>query len=149
MKSLKYLVVAALLGASLAFMRCSSPSGPTTTAQDDLLKKLSGKAWKVQTVTFNNLPDLTYTNFALTITGTKGSLPFDYSTAGRPATSPWPAAGKFTFSTTDFSQIVIRDDNNLPVNYVVSATALQLTFTYAGTGFAGRVAGSWVFTFGL
>ena len=149
MKSLKYLVVVALLGASLAFMRCSSPSGPTTTPQDDLLKKLSGKTWKVQSVTFDTKTDLTYTNFALTITGTKGSLPFDYSTTGRPATSPWPAAGKFTFSATDFAQVVIRDDNNLIVNYVVSATALELNFTYGGTGFAGRVAGSWKFTFGL
>ena len=138
MKSLKSYVTVALLGVCLASIRCGSDPAPATTAQDDQIKKLA-KTWAIKTVTFNNIDQLTaYKNFTLTMSGTKGQEPFDYSTTGRPTTSPWAATGKFKFSPTDFATVVIRDDLDLAVTYSVTDTKLQMTFVYPGAGFAGR-----------
>ena len=148
MKSLKSYVTVALLGVCLAFISCGDDPPPATTAQDDQLTKLS-KTWTAKTVTYQDIDQSTaYKNFTLTISGTNGQEPFDYSTTGRPSTSPWAASGKFTFSPTDFATVAIRDDNDLLVTYSVTDTKLEMNFTYDGAGFAGRtgnVKGIWVF----
>src|SRR5262245_5189266 len=114
MKRNKFLVLAALAVASLGLLQCGSESGPSSTPQDDQLKKLAGKTWKATEVTFTTgsspAPQSGYSNFTITMTGTKGADPFDYETNGRPATSPWGATGKFTFDATDFATVMTRDD---------------------------------------
>ena len=151
MKRSKFLIVLALLGVSVSFWQCGSDPAPAKNPQDEQLTKLS-QTWKATAVTFNSSPVTGYENFTITMSGTAGQSIFDYSTTGRPSgvKTPWPAAGKFTFGT-DFSTIVTRDDG-IQVTYSVSATQLQMTFTYAGAGFTGRtsnVEGSWSFLFGL
>ena len=155
MKRTNFLIVLALLGVSASFWQCGSDSAAAPNPRDEQLKKLS-KTWKATAVTFNSTPVDGYSpttgNFTITMSGTPGQATFDYSTTGRPSgiKTPWPASGKFTFGT-DFSTVVTRDDA-IQVTYSVSATQLQMTFTYAGAGFTGRtsnVEGSWSFTFGL
>ncbi len=155
MKKTKFLITLALVGVSAFFWQCGSDPAPATNPQDEQLKKLS-QTWKATAVTFNSTPVDGYSpttgNFIITMSGTAGQSTFDYSTTGRPAgvKTPWPASGKFTFGT-DFSTVVTRDDG-IQVTYTVSATQLQMTFTYVGAGFTGRtsnVEGSWSFTFGL
>ena len=153
MKSFKYLISAALIGALFTYSGCSKSSTPALSVKDQQLKSLS-RTWKCTSATLlgSNMAPL-YDNFQLTISGTPGNDTFGYTTTGRPPglkSSPWPASGTFTFGT-DPSTLVIRDDN-LPVTYAVSSTQLQMTFDYTGPGFNGRVGaitGVWVYTFGL
>lgn len=152
MKRSKFLIVLTLLGASASFWQCGSDPAPPVNPQDEQLKKLSF-TWKATAVTFNATPVTGYENFEITMAGTLGQPTFNYTTTGRPAgiKTPWDANGTFTFPATDFATIITRNDN-IPVTYSVSATQLQMTFTYAGAGFTGRVGnveGSWSFTFGL
>ncbi len=158
MKRSKFLIVLALIGVSASFWQCGSDSAPAPNPQDEQLKKLS-QTWKISTsaaanpVTFNSTPVTGYDNFEITMSGTPGNATFDYTVAGRPSgvKTPWNTAGKFTFDATNFSTLVKREDDIL-VTYSVTATQLQMTFTYAGAGFTGRtsnVEGSWSFTFGL
>ncbi len=151
MKRANFLIMLALLGVAASFWQCGSDPAPTPDPKDEQLTKLS-QTWKATAVTFENTPVTGYENFEITMTGTAGQDTFDYATAGRPAgiKTPWPASGKFTFGT-DFATVIKRDDN-VDVTYSVSATQLQMTFTYKGDGFTGRtsnVKGNWTFTFGL
>lgn len=156
MKRSNVLIVLMLLAASASFMKCGSDPDPEPNAQDEQLKKLS-QTWKKTSVTVDgSAPDVSYDNFTLTISGNPGDNTFNFSTAGRPSLSPWPASGTFTFGT-DFATVVNRDDD-VVFTYSVSATQLSLTFTYPPPscptcpGYAGRttvVNGSWSMTFGL
>jgi hypothetical protein len=151
MKRTNFLIVLALFGVAASFWQCGSDPAPAPDPQDQQLEKLS-QTWKATNVTFNSTPVTGYENFQITMTGTAGQDTFDYSTTGRPAgiKTPWPASGKFTFGT-DFATVLTRDDG-IQVTYSVSATQLQMTFTYTGAGFTGRtsnVEGAWTFTFGL
>lgn len=158
MKRTKFLIVLALVGASVSFWQCGSDPAAAPDPQDEQLKKLS-QTWNATAVTFNSTPVTGYDNFTLAISGTPGQDTFNYTVTGRPAgiVTPWPASGTFTFGT-DFATVVIRNDGSgvtIPVTYSVSATQLQLTFTYdcpTCTGYTGRtsnVNGNWSFTFGL
>lgn len=158
MKRTKFLIALTLLGASVSFWQCGSDPAPAEDPQDAQLKKLS-QTWKATAVTFNSTPVTGYENFTLTVSGTPGQDTFNYTVTGRPAgvVTPWPASGTFTFGT-DFATVIIRNDGSgvtIPVTYSVSATQLQMTFTYdcpTCTGYTGRttnVNGNWSFTFGL
>jgi hypothetical protein len=165
MKRTKFLIVLALLGASVSFWQCGSDPAPAANPQDEQLTKLS-QTWKATAVTFNSTPVGGYTpsgtpagNFQITMSGTPGQSTFNYTVTGRPAgvVTPWPASGTFTFGT-DFATVIIRNDGSgvtIPVTYSVSATQLQMTFTYdcpTCTGYTGKttnVNGNWSFTFGL
>ncbi|MBY0434841.1 MAG: hypothetical protein K2U26_12095 [Cyclobacteriaceae bacterium] len=128
---------------------CKKSTSPGESIPDQQLKKIS-KTWKVTSVTLGGTQQTNYTNFQLTASGTAGSTTFGYSTTGRPALSPWPASGTFTFGTDPATQLT-RDDG-LPVTYIVSETQLQLTFNYTGRGIGGRVGnveGNWIMNFGL
>ena len=70
----------------------------TKNGSDAQIVKLSN-TWKVITAMFNGTPQTGYGNFRLTMSGTSGQTIFGYSTSGRPALSPWPASGTFTFGT--------------------------------------------------
>ncbi len=152
MKRTNLLIALLLLAASSVFWKCGDTPPPPVSPQDAQLTKLS-QTWKATSVTFggNPLPTPTgYESFVLTASGTAGNPVFSYTTSGRPAKSPWPASGTFEFGT-DFATTIKRDDGII-VTYSVTASQLQLTFNYTGSGFTartGNVVGDWVFNFGL
>jgi hypothetical protein len=153
MKSFKFLLAFALVGALLTYSGCSKSSGPGQTPQDAQLVKLS-KTWKATSVTLGGAAQSGYTSFQLVISGTAGQTTFGYSATGRPqppgTLSPWAASGTFTYGTA-FETSLTREDA-LPITYSVTDTQLQMTFNYTGAGIpsrVGNVQGTWVFTFGL
>ena len=160
MNSSRILMTIAFLGVILAFSGCGGSKTAAETPQDKQFGLLSAKTWKLSSVTLGGTDQNTsaaWTNFVLTISGTKGSTSFNYSCAGRPALSPWPASGTWAFDTNPVTQI-IRDQgtaNALPITYSVTAAAgttaatLQISFSYTGNGYTrvGNVSGSWVFNF--
>ena len=153
MKSFKYLITAALIGAIFTFSGCSKSNPAPISVKDSQLAKLS-QTWKCTSAKLQNVDQANYGSFQLTISGTPGNSTFSYTTTGRPTgtkSSPWASSGTFTFVDADPSTQVTRDDA-LPVTYSVTSTLLQLTFTYSGAGYDGRVGnvtGTWVYTFGL
>jgi hypothetical protein len=148
MKSPKFLPLVILIVAAPMLFECGGSKNPEPSGPDQQLTKLS-KTWKCTAATLDSQPQTGYTNMTLTISGTAGQATFNYTTTGRPALSPWAAAGTFTFDTTDFATSVKRDDG-VQVTYSVTATQLQTAFAYSGAGIAGRVSnvkGQWSFTF--
>ncbi|MBS1949833.1 MAG: hypothetical protein JST37_02390 [Bacteroidetes bacterium] len=138
--------------AVLTFSGCSKSGGGETT-QDKQFGLLS-KTWTVSSVTLGGT-DVTssngwnWTNFTLTITGTTGN--YSYTCANRPSIpGPWPTSGTWTFGTDPTTQIV-RDTgaNLLNMTYVINASAstLQLSFNFTGTGYTrvNNTTGQWVF----
>lgn len=149
----KLILVGVVFGVLLVSQSCSKSSGPGESVQDIQLGKLS-KTWNATSVKLDGADQTTYTNFALTITGTAGNTSFGYTAAGRPTTlSPWPSSGTWAFGASPETQIV-RDpgtQDELNMTYSVTDTQLQITFTFNGTGYPGgrtsNVKGQWVFTF--
>ena len=152
MRIFKLLLSAALIGALFTYSGCGSDAAPAPSIKDTQLKSLS-KTWKCTSATLQGAAQTGYGSFQLVISGTAGNDTFGYTTTGRPPgtkSSSWAASGTFTFGTDPATQLT-RDDA-LPITYSVSATQLQITFTYAGSGYDGRVSnvvGTWVYTFGL
>jgi hypothetical protein len=161
MKFLRLTFLIALIG-GLSFMTsCNKGSDPEPSVEEAQLKLLS-KTWTVSQVKFGpGNTDVTadYTSpnpMKLTIGGTFNSAPgttYTYSLTGRPASpkkSPWPASGTWKFDTNAPETLIIRTEDNLQISYTVTASQLQLIFTYAGPGYTGRtsaVEGNWTFLF--
>ena len=148
MKSFKFILSAALIGVLFSYSGCKKTTSEPDP-KDTQITKLS-YTWKLtkNEAKLDGQAQPGYDNFQLTISGSAGQTSFGYTTTGRPALSPWPASGTWTFGT-DFATQVVRDDG-LPVTYSVSDTQLQITFNYTGAGIAGRVnnvKGNWVYTF--
>ncbi len=155
-KSAKILLMVALLGVLITYSNCGGSKTPAPSVQEVQLEKLA-KTWKVTGVTLDGVDKKTdYANFTLTVTGTPTATSYSYTTASRPALSPWKASGSWTFGTDPATQIIRDADNatdKLDLTYSVSDTQLQLNFTFNGNGYANSrsevVKGVWVFTFGL
>ena len=146
------LLFLAALGALLTYSGCGPDPTPEPTVEEVQLGKLKA-TWNVSDVKLDGVSKTTdYTGFKLTVDGTIGNSTFGYSTAGRPALSPWPSTGNWSFGTDPATQIV-RDPANtadkLDMTYSVTDTQLQLTFNFARDGYArtSNVRGQWVFTF--
>ena len=124
---------------------------PLATIEDIQLGKLS-KTWTATSVKLDNVDQTGYDNFALTLSGTAGGPVFPYSTTGRPVLGTWLSSGLWKFGASPETQIV-RDPgtgDELNMTYSVTDTQLQITFTFTGDGYPGRVSnvkGQWVFTF--
>ena len=153
MKAFRILTTVVSLGVILVFSGCGGKSSPAESTQDKQLGLLS-HTWKIATVTKDGVDQSTaWTGFQLTLTGTKGQTSFAYTCAGRPALSPWPASGAWAFDPADPVTKIIRDQGvtglELPLTYTVTATTLQVTFSYTGNGYTrvSSVSGSWVFNF--
>ena len=144
----KLLFAIAIIMMVLALVDCKSKGeDPGPSDQDLQLEKLTA-AWTCTAATRDDVNQDGYTNFKLNISGTAGSDSFGYSASGRPSLSPWPASGTWKFGSNTMSELL--RDSNIPVSYSVTDTELQLTFTYSGSGFNGRVSeveGQWVFKF--
>lgn len=136
-------------------------SDPDPTVQEVQLKKLV-RTWTLNGIELdgvNKKSSTEYNNFKLTISGTYNkSTPdaeYNYSVSGRPQLSPWPASGKWKFSTGAPQSQIVRDqgtDNEISVTYSLQENPLQLTvsFNYQGNGIANRtsvVKGGWELVF--
>lgn len=144
---LSVLVLAVLLG----YAGCKGGGSEGPTEEEVQLGKLNG-TWVVgasDDVTLDDVSKKTdYEAFTLTLNGTAGSPSYNYSTAGRPALSPWPSSGTWTFGAAPATQVVRDKGGNkqLDMNYsVTDAGDLEITFNYAGAGEAGKVTGTWIF----
>lgn len=154
MKVLRLLSLISITAVLLTYAGCKgkgSDPEPIADVQFDKLKK----TWKINTVSLDGADKTAdYTSFQLTVSGTKGTPPFDYSTSGRPSLSPWKSSGKWDFGTAVETQI-IRDKgtaDELAMTYAVTESTLTISFNFSGTGYAARtgvVSGDWVFTFKL
>lgn len=146
------MLLGVVFGILLIAEGCKKKSGPGETIEDIQLGKLS-KAWNATSVKLDNVDQDGYDNFVLTISGTAGSSTFGYSATGRPTTlSPWLSGGQWKFGASPETQIIRDPDtgDELDLTYSVTDTQLQLTFTFTGDGYPGRVSnvkGQWVFTF--
>jgi hypothetical protein len=157
MKALKLFLLITSVGALFTFSSCGPSPSPQVPVADQQFDKLS-KPWKLTSVTLDGNPVTTpsYTGFQLAISGTKGQTSFNYTTtfASTRPLSTWKSSGTWKFGTEPTTMIV-RDPgtaDELAMTYVVSATTLQITFTYSGPGYTTRtdvVNGGWVFNFGL
>lgn len=146
------MLLGVVFGVLLVSQGCKKKTGPGETVEDIQLGKLS-KAWSATTVKLDNVDQAGYDNFVLTISGTAGSPTFGYSVTGRPTTlSPWLSSGQWKFGASPETQIVRDPDtgDELNMTYSVTDTQLQITFTFTGDGYPGRISnvkGQWVFTF--
>lgn len=163
MKALKLLVVIVAVGALFTFSSCGGGGSTPEPVTDQQLTKLS-KAWKLTAVTLggNDMSSAYNTSgsnqFTLTVSGTKGTSTFAYTTSKNPIkNSVWLGSNEWKFGT-DALTMIIRDTKSpaTPINatYTVTATTLEIRFSFSGTGYdnQGRVEqteGNWVFTFGL
>lgn len=154
MKAFRLLLFFALVIALFTYSGCGGGDTPEEPITDVQLGKLT-KTWKVASVSLDGVDKTSdYTNFQLTLTGTKGTTSFGYTTAGRPTLSPWKSGGSWEFGTAVQTQI-IRDKgtaDELAMTYAVTETTLQITFTYSGAGYTARtgvVKGQWVYNLKL
>jgi hypothetical protein len=149
----KIFVLLAISTVLLTYSGCKKPKPPAPSDEEVQLGKLS-KTWKATSVKKDNVDQTGYSNFTLTLSGTVGAATYGYATAGRPALSPWLSSGNWNFDTDPLTSI-IRDKgtaDELKITYTVTETTLQLTYTFNGAGYAGRVdnvKGTWVMIFGL
>jgi len=156
MKALRILTLLGLVAVLLTYSNCGGDPPPPEPITDVQLAKVA-KTWKINTATKDGV-DMTadYTNFVLTLSGTKGNTTFGYSTSGRPsAGSPWPQSGTWEFGDAPETQM-IRDkadiDKKLDMTYSVTETTLSISFAFPkdqGYSRTGSVKGQWIFTFKL
>jgi hypothetical protein len=135
----------------LLFSHCG-PETPERPIEEVQFEKLSG-TWAATDVTLDGTSRRAeYANFRLTIAGTVGQATFTYSTQGATALlTPWPRNGNWRFGEPAETVIIRMDSPDLPMTYSVTATQLQISFNFGGTGFqptrTAQVRGDWVFTF--
>src|SRR6478609_4048485 len=157
MKSFKVLFLVIVSGILISLSGCHKPNPTPPTDEEVQLGKLK-QTWKVipvKGVTLDGVDKtVDYKNFSLVISGTPEASSFQYTTSGRPATSPWLGSGTWVFGTDPLADI-IRDKgttDELAMKYSVNDTQLQISFTFAGTGYQARTAvvkGAWIYTFQL
>ncbi|MEI9920902.1 MAG: hypothetical protein WDO14_19220 [Bacteroidota bacterium] len=132
----------------MQLVSCSKKHDPKSTT-DIQLDKLRAN-WKATHVTSDGVSQDGYANFVLSFTGSEGSKSFSYATGSRPFVSPWEATGAFSFDTSKPAEILHRDDD-VEVNYTVTATTLTLQFNFSGPGYvsgrASSLTGKWIFEF--
>ncbi len=141
-----------IVGSLMMYSGCKKHHTEPEPIPDKQLGLLSTGPWKVTAVTLDGVDKKAdYANFTLTMSGTKGQTTFNFTTAGRPTLSPWPASGNFTFDDTNPSTTLSRNDTPpVAVTYSATATQLIMSFTFSGNGYTARVGnvkGVWNFTF--
>jgi hypothetical protein len=139
----------------LTYSSCDNGGNGGPTVEEVQLEKLSG-TWTVTGTSTNVTLDAVskktdYATFELTLTGTPGATSFGYTTANRPALSPWPSTGTWAFGASPESMVVRDPDKTadlLNMTYAVDGTQLQITFNFAGAGYkrTKQVTGEWIFT---
>jgi hypothetical protein len=158
MKFLRSISLVALAATTLVLNGCKKDDDAKPEAQLQL-EKLS-KSWNLQSVTLDGATRTDFQNVVLTISGSfNGSTPlgpYTYRFTGTfPQPSPWPKDNNtWSFGDGAVQSVIIREPDDVQVNYTISGNALTLTFTYTGAGFQGgtfaranQVTGEWVFNF--
>lgn len=151
MKTTKLLMLALLC---LSLAACSDDDDKAEPSVFEIQFKKMAHTWAATEVTLDGADKSTdFTSFKLVLDEGDEELLHTYATTGRPAGSPWKAAGEWAFDfngevTTKFQ----RDGGAeaIIINYVVTETTLQLTFGFVGDGYAAKTAdatGTWVFKF--
>jgi hypothetical protein len=134
----------------LTYSGCG-PDEPAEPEVPEVQLGMLSAVWNNTSATLDGVAKTGYEAFKLTISGTYPTEPYSFSTAGRPALSPWPQSGSWGFGADPATQI-IRDKGTakqVDMSYTVTATTLEITFQYSGTGESrtSNVSGTWVFTF--
>ena len=143
------------LASLLTYSGCKPPEPPVVPITDVQLEKLVGK-WNAtgtgSNVTLDGINKKSdYSNFKLEISGNLGATEFGYTTTGRPALSPWPSSGTWSFDATSPETMIIRDPetgDELIMNYSISDVQLQITFNFSKAGYSRtkKVTGEWIYT---
>ena len=154
MKFLQLTFLVALIG-GLGLLTSCKPDEKVVPSIEEVQFKLLSKEWTVSEVRFG--PGSTdrsteYDGMKLTISDESSASigVYDYFVSGRPALSPWPEKGTWSFDENEPESLIMRIDDGLAVSYLVTSNQLQLSFNYTGAGFAGRVSaveGNWIFLF--
>ncbi|HNP18698.1 MAG TPA: hypothetical protein PKL31_09715 [Fulvivirga sp.] len=149
---LTILSILCLFGAFMLQTSCKK-SGNSSPSESEVQLGMLTSTWTLTDVQLDGLPQEGFHNFELTLSGSISATEYNYVTLGRPALSPWPAGGTWSFGSSVNSQI-IRDpgtDSELVMTYSINDSALEISYAYSGEGFAGgrteNVSGEWVFTF--
>lgn len=149
--SSRVLSLLAVVSSMVFFASCDKGEGNKTSKQDEQIEKLVG-TWEAVDVDLDNTTPDGYDDFKIVITGDAGDDELGYTASGRPDPTPWPQTGSFSFGSNVLEDL-IRDNDDLAIDYEVTGTTLTLSFTYEGDGFDGDVArtteigGDWTFTF--
>jgi hypothetical protein len=148
----KYKILSQALILSILAIMLGCSDKDSANEKEVQLRKLTG-TWSAGLVTRSDEETTIFENFDLTFSGTASAESFNYTTSGRPALSPWPAAGAWVFGSSLTSQI-IRDggtDDELIMNYTVDGNNLAIEFTFSGEGYSTSRAnspdGTWRFEF--
>jgi hypothetical protein len=139
--------------AIVTFMLLECGSRHNSPAPEEIqLNKLNAN-WAISSVMKDGMTQSGYNNLKLVINGSAFTKDYIYAVTGRPAKSPWPAGGTWTFGT-DINTQIIRDKgtaDELPLSYSVADTSLTIQFQFNGTGYTGgktsAVTGNWSFVF--
>ena len=163
MKFLKLTFLIALIAGFGLFSSCKPGPDPEPSIEEAQLKKLV-KTWVLDGATLAGVDkDADYPNFKITITGIfspTSAGPYGYEVIGNtpadyPTLSPWPTDkdGEWIFNDAAPQTQIIRDEGTpqeLIIDYTVTATSLQLIFTYTRDGTNGRISsvnGTWIMNF--
>jgi hypothetical protein len=155
MKILANSALVLALATLLTYSGCKPDDPIEPPITDVQLEKVSG-TWNAtgtgSNVTLDGISKKSdYSTFKLEITGNLGATEFGYSTTGRPALSPWPSSGQWSFDGTSPEAMIIRDPgtgDELIMTYSVSGEQLQVTFNFTKAGYSRtkKVTGEWIFT---
>lgn len=142
-----YLFISSLL--ILAVLSNCGKKGGETNEESIQMKRLTG-TWNVSVARNEDVLQSGYENCKITLSGSAKDEVFEYSISGAPTISPWTGVGTWKFGSNIETQI-IRDPNTaneVEMDYVVSESALQLSFQYeVGTARTESANGYWIFTF--
>lgn len=153
MKVLRAVLSLVILGSVIALSGCGGGGGNSEPLPDKQFGLLS-KDWKVQDASGGSVllgaTDSTahWTNFVLSITGTKGNASsYGFSCTGRPPRSVWPAQGTWVFGTDPTTQILRSDDAAITYTIDAAGKNLQLKFSFSGSGYTrvSNLTGDWTF----
>lgn len=154
MKSLQTVLSIAVLCTIIALSGCGGGGGAAEPVANQQFGKLEG-SWKLKDITggsvFKAGADSTTTGwnngFTIAFSGTKGQPPYTYTCTHRPPLSVWKATDTWDFGTDPKSTIIRNDDVQITYALDAAGNNLQLTFTFAGTGYSrvSNVSGTWIF----
>jgi hypothetical protein len=140
-----------LVSAALFYAGCDGDNGNKDSEETVQFNKLKG-TWSATIVDDGIEERVDFPGLTLTIGQSGSSYNYIFAATSWPSISPIPDdLDTFKFKEGAVMNTIIRNTDQLEMNYTVSDTQLVLTFTYAGVGFTnGRVnnvAGDWEISF--
>lgn len=138
-----------LVAMSVLSVACSDDDNSTKTVAEEQAEKLAGR-WKVTAVTLDGANQERFAATIFTLSSLTAGTNMSYNIEENPTESPWRASsgGRLFFDVQDAANYLTREDD-VRIQYEVTATTLVFAFTYAEpstTGRVGGVVGEWKFT---